>query len=216
MQPLDVLIFGPLTAAYCCIINTAAEHVDAVNKVQFGTFYTQAWEKVLMQSATQKAFSDSRISLNPSPEKVLRHLPSGSMLTRASRTLLQELAVPCLASAFNATLDATLNAHAQEPGSRAKEQNGSDSGMEGGNGRSKGVVKVVAAPSAAVDDRNDASEDGDEDLLAPPTMPSPLPTHSFLDELDDGEPLSAVKDDDPGSFGFFETLPIPGPSHIRR
>ncbi|SJX66299.1 related to transposase [Sporisorium reilianum f. sp. reilianum] len=59
MQLLDILIFGPLTAAYCHIVNTAAEHVDTIDKVQFGTFYAQAREKVLTQSAARKAFSDS-------------------------------------------------------------------------------------------------------------------------------------------------------------
>ncbi|SJX64480.1 related to transposase [Sporisorium reilianum f. sp. reilianum] len=244
MQPLDISIFGPLTVAYHRIVNTAAEHMDAVDKVQFGTFYTQAREKVLTQSATQKAFSDSGISLDPSPEKVLRHLPSGTPVPRS-------------ASAFNATLDATLNTHAQEPGSHDAQTlkctlqqtnavaQASIAVLEAevkmlqvqqkqkkfakrklvakgpgklrrtqGNRQYK-EEEVIAVPSAAVDDHDDASEDGNKDLLAPPTTPSPPPTHSFLDELDDGKPLSTIKDDDPGGFGFFETLPVPGPSRIR-
>ncbi|SJX63767.1 related to transposase [Sporisorium reilianum f. sp. reilianum] len=70
MQPLDVSIFGLLTSSYQCLVAKVAEHVDGIDKAQFGTFYTQACEK--------------------------------------------EIARPCSTSAFNAT----LNTHAQEPGSR--------------------------------------------------------------------------------------------------
>ncbi|CDW99812.1 hypothetical protein [Sporisorium scitamineum] len=149
MQPLDVSIFGPLTSAYCRVQAThgpstsyatlaigryadyllagasvaqPAEHVDSIDKAQFGTLYAQARSKVLTQSAARKAFSDSGITLNSSPEKVLRRIASASTVAEASGTSqrqpLQEIAIPRSDSAFNAVLDATLSAHAQEPNSR--------------------------------------------------------------------------------------------------
>ncbi|CBQ69687.1 related to transposase [Sporisorium reilianum SRZ2] len=248
------------------------------------SIYAQAREKVLTQSAARKAFSDSGISINPSPEKVLRRLAGCSTAAGASRTPRQEPAVPSSGSAFNAALDATLDAHAQEPGSRnaralkrtlleanataqtsiavleakvvilqaqhdrksktsAKlgrkcaggdmrvltkdriitreeaeralaEKEASTSRNAGGN-RQDEEEEVVAAPSAAVDDCDNASEDDDEALLVSPSTPSPPPTHSLLDELDDSEPLSTVDDDDPGGFGFFDTLPQAGPSRTK-
>lgn len=122
MQPLDVSIFGPLTSAYRRLVSHAAEHLDAIDKAQFGTFYAEARSKVLTQSAARKAFSDSGITLGPSPEKVLQCLAGASTSSEAfvtpQRLPLQEVAIPHSNSAFNAVPNATLNAHAQEPGSR--------------------------------------------------------------------------------------------------
>ncbi|SJX66448.1 related to transposases [Sporisorium reilianum f. sp. reilianum] len=216
MQPLDVLIFGPLTAAYCHIINTATEHVDAIDKAQFRTFYTQAWEKVLMQSAAWKAFLDSGISLDPSPEKVLQHLPGCSTPTKASRTPLQELAVPCSTSAFNAMLNATLNAHTQEPSSREFAKHELVAKGQSRSRRMQGNCQeeeeVIASPLAAAPDGNDASEDDDEGGLMSLTTPPPPPMWTFLDELDGKQPLDMIDEVDPGSFRFFDTLPQAGPS----
>ncbi|SJX65261.1 related to transposase [Sporisorium reilianum f. sp. reilianum] len=260
--------------------------MDGINKAQFGTFYAQAREKVLTQSAAQKAFSDSRISIDPSPEKALHHLASGSIVTKASTPQcqpLQEIAMPRLASAFNATLDATLNTHAQEPGScdaralkrtiqqaneeaqasiailEAKvailqaqqdrksktsaklgrkhaqgdtwvltkdriitqeeaeralaEKEASTSTNRGGNCQEE--EEVVAAPSAAVIDRDDTLVDRDEAISASSTTTTMTAMLLAADDLDDGEPLSAISDDEEDPFGFFETLPKPGPSRMR-
>ncbi|SJX66501.1 related to transposase [Sporisorium reilianum f. sp. reilianum] len=70
----------------------------------------------------------------------------------------------------------------------------------------------VEEEEATVSDHDDAFDNGNEALLASARMPSPPPTHSLLDELDDGKPLSAIDDDDPSSFRFFDTLPQAGPS----
>lgn len=77
MQPLDVSIFGPLTAAYRRMVTELAPHVAAagIDKAQFGTFYAQAREQVLTPSAARKAFRDSGITVYPSPQKVLARLP---------------------------------------------------------------------------------------------------------------------------------------------
>lgn len=73
----------------------------------------------------------------------------------------------------------------------------------------------VAPPAVAVADRDEAFDDGDDDDLMPLNTPSPPPMHTFLDELDDDEPLSAISDDDPGGFGFFDTVPIASSSRIK-
>ncbi|CDS82241.1 related to transposase [Sporisorium scitamineum] len=76
MQLLDISVFGPLTATYCHLINSIAQHVVTdINKSQFISFYTQACELVLMQMAAQKAFSDSRMTINLDPKRVLNQLP---------------------------------------------------------------------------------------------------------------------------------------------
>ncbi|CBQ72315.1 related to transposase [Sporisorium reilianum SRZ2] len=241
MQLLDVSIFGPLMAAYRRIVSNAAEHVDAVDKAQFGTFYAQAQEKVLTQ------------------------------------TPLQEVAVPRSDSDFNAALDATLDAHAQEPGSqevqtlkrtlqqtnaaaqasivvlkaevnmlRAQHEQKRKMAAKVGRKVAKGDLRVlskdimitrefaerelvvkgwerlakkrsqgrreeeeeVPPPAAAVDDGGEASEDDEEGVLTSLATPPPPPMRTFLDELDDNEPLSAIDEVDPGGFGFFDTVPV--------
>ena len=44
MQPLNVSIFGPLTAAYCCLVAELAPHVASagIDKAQFGMCYARA------------------------------------------------------------------------------------------------------------------------------------------------------------------------------
>ena len=119
MQPLEVSIFSRLTSAYRRLVSSAAESVGAtIDKAQFGTFYAQACEVILTQSAARKAFSDWGIAVNPDPDKVLCCLAGRSTPFEASRMRLQEITIPRSDSAFNATVDATLNAHAQEPNSR--------------------------------------------------------------------------------------------------
>ena len=72
--------------------------------------------------------------------------------------------------------------------------------------------EVVPPPPAADFGGDHASEDSDEPLSASTTTP-PLPQmRTFLDELDDDEPLSTISDGDNDPFGFFETLPQAGPS----
>lgn len=57
-QPLDVLIFGPLTSAYQRLVSHAAERWDAVDKAHFRRLYAWARDKVLTQMAARKAFLD--------------------------------------------------------------------------------------------------------------------------------------------------------------
>ena len=116
MQPLDVSIFGPLTSACRRLVSSAAESVGAtIDRSQFGTVYAQAREKILTQSAARKAFSNSGISVNPDPDKVLCRLAGSSTPSEASRMPLQEITISRSDSAFNAALDATIKAHAHEP-----------------------------------------------------------------------------------------------------
>lgn len=62
----------------------------------------------------------------------------------------------------------------------------------------------------AADGNKEDSDDDKEALLSLPT-PSTLP-HTFLDDLDDGKPLSADNNNNDNPFGFFEMLPIPSSS----
>lgn len=88
MQLLDVLIFGPLTAAYNWLVNNVAAHVGSkMDKSNFSIIYAQAWARVITQAAAQKALSDSGMTTSPDPEKVLNQLP-GYAAARAA--LMQE------------------------------------------------------------------------------------------------------------------------------
>jgi hypothetical protein len=79
MQPLDVSIFGPLTAAYNRRLNDITPHlVGDIDKARFATIYAEARAATMTSTAARKAFTDSGISLNPTPDKVLARLPGGS------------------------------------------------------------------------------------------------------------------------------------------
>ena len=111
LQPLNASIFGPLTSTYRRWVSSTAESVGAtIDKVQFGSLYAQAREKVVTQSAARKTLSDSGISVNPDPDK--------DLCPEASRMPLQEITIPRSDSGFSAALDATLNVDTQEPNSR--------------------------------------------------------------------------------------------------
>ncbi|CBQ72273.1 related to transposase (fragment), partial [Sporisorium reilianum SRZ2] len=139
----------------------------------------------------------------------------GSIVTEASTPQhqpLQEIAVPRSASAFNATLDAALNTHAQEPGSRdARALKRTIQQAKGGAGfdcdsRSQGrnSTSTTGLQEQNVGQARKEAAQGDtrQCFLLP-------------DDLDDGEPLSAISNDEEDPFGFFETLPKPGPSRMR-
>ncbi|SPO24638.1 related to transposase [Ustilago trichophora] len=111
MQPLDVSIFGPLSASVKRLILDAATHVSDVDKPMFVTMYAQAREKVLTQARAWKAFSDSGITLNPSANKVLDQLPGSG--TRQHRQPLQERAVPDSRTVFKTTV--VILAQEQDP-----------------------------------------------------------------------------------------------------
>ncbi|SPO26631.1 related to transposase [Ustilago trichophora] len=103
MQPLDVSIFGPLSASVKRLISDATTHVSNVDKPMFVTMYAQA--------RARKAFSDSGITLNPSANKVLDQLPGSG--TRQHRQLLQERAVPNSRTVFETTV--AILAQEQDP-----------------------------------------------------------------------------------------------------
>ena len=275
MQPLHVSIFGPLTSAYQRLVSHSAESVGAfIDKAQFGSVYAQSRAQVLTQSAARKAFSDSGITLNPSPDKVLRRLAGGSTSSmQVSRMQLQELAVPRSASAFNDTIDAyqqkpnarearklrrsVLEANEKFHASiavleaeitmlRAQHEAKSKIAELVGRKVAKGDQQVLskdgmitrehserelvakgpfkeskrrgnrqdeaeqdtAPPAATAAVYNTRSDDSNVGILASAMTPPPPPMHTFLDELDDGEPLSSISNDDPGEFGFFDTVPV--------
>ncbi|SJX60738.1 related to transposase [Sporisorium reilianum f. sp. reilianum] len=116
MQPLDVSIFGPLTAAYWHLVTKLAPHMAAagIDKVQFGTLYTQAQVKVLMPAAAMRAFWDSGITTHPVPEKVLNQLVGLANAPHQSSVaqLAAELPVPIpqTLDALDAMLTAVHNA----------------------------------------------------------------------------------------------------------
>ncbi|KAJ1026796.1 hypothetical protein NDA16_002093 [Ustilago loliicola] len=106
LQPLDVSIFGPLTAAYRRIINNVAAHVDSdIDKAQFSTFYAQAREQALTQMTARKAFSNLGITTTPSAEKVLARLPGGTTQTPQIPPLKDTLNIPSTNASVNAMLD---------------------------------------------------------------------------------------------------------------
>lgn len=115
MQPLDVSIFGPLTAAYRHIINDVAHDVSRdIDRAEFATIYAQARSKVLTPMAARKAFVDTGMTVDPDPDKVLCRLPGYAAANRPSlpsRSPLQEIDIP----QSNAAVNAMLNAYRSEP-----------------------------------------------------------------------------------------------------
>lgn len=116
MQPLDVSIFGPLTAAYRRLVVDIAPQVSAggIDKPQFGSFYAEARAKTLTSAAAKKAFQDTGITVNPSPVKVLERLGEASAADDrcgAPQSAEQEdAAIPHTEAAFSAALEAFRNA----------------------------------------------------------------------------------------------------------
>ncbi|SJX65021.1 related to transposase [Sporisorium reilianum f. sp. reilianum] len=117
MQPLDVSIFGPLTAAYQCLVTELAPHLAAtgINKVQFGTLYAQAQAKVLTSAAAMRAFQDSGMTTtHPVPEKVLNQLVG--LANPPCQTSVAQLAaelpapIPWTPDALDTALTAVRNA----------------------------------------------------------------------------------------------------------
>ncbi|CBQ72541.1 hypothetical protein sr17473 [Sporisorium reilianum SRZ2] len=146
MQPLDVSIFGPITAAYRHLVTELAPHVDAagIDKAQFGTLYAQAQAKMLTSAAAKKAFQDTGLTNHPVPEKVLSRL-AGSPI------------IPIEAGSFDADASASdsgcprrhahgysqhhrrvRSAHAQMAGSQSVQ--GSTDGKGGSAGGSTGIA----------------------------------------------------------------------------
>lgn len=111
MQPLNMSIFGPITAACQQLITDFAPYVAAarINKVQFRALYAQACAKVLTSAAARKAFSESGMTVGLIPSKVLSRLaglsnaacPSGSAQPAAQ----EHVALPRFKPELSAMLD---------------------------------------------------------------------------------------------------------------
>ncbi|SPO28404.1 related to transposase [Ustilago trichophora] len=110
MQPLDVSVFGPVSAAYKQIINNLApQSISDVNRSQFVTFYAQARAKALTPTAARKAFTGCGIAVKPNAEKVLNRLARHQQAQRTGTTqqsLLQECLPPQTSTAVSSALDA--------------------------------------------------------------------------------------------------------------
>lgn len=250
----------------------------------FGTFYSQARQKILTQARARKAFSDCGITLTPSPEKVLHRLPgtsnAGPQSEPPQRTPMQEQPVRTAASAFNAAVNVLcpeptsrdirdlkrtiIEAHEHVSTSLAVSQ--AESGLlrtelekrsksstqmgkrrvhgdrrvlsrslmitreeaerdlvakgpyraqQSGDRRQEEEEEEAAPPPAEISNGDEPLEDGNEELLSS-SDPIATPVLPQIDDvLDDGSPLSTINDDDEDPFGFFETLPIAGPSRTQ-
>ncbi|CBQ73839.1 related to transposase [Sporisorium reilianum SRZ2] len=228
MQPLDVSIFGLLTASYRRLVSDAAEHMDAIDKPMFGT-WPQAPLQELTGSAANSAFNAAIAVLaqeqDPREAQKLAHstthahaqmaaaLAASKVESNLFRVELERRSKSstkrdptALTTVMITRADAERNLVAKGP---------YKPGKSGGKQREEEEEEEEVEEEAAVSDRDDAFDDGNEALLASARTPSPPPTHSLLDELDDGKPLSAIDDDDPTGFGFFDTLPQAGPSHTQ-
>ena len=67
---------------------------------------------------------------------------------------------------------------------------------------------------AAVSEGDSESDHGSDAVLASTTTPSAPPMQTLVNDLD-VDPLGAISDHDKDPFGFFETLPRPGPSRTK-
>lgn len=83
-----------------------------------------------------------------------------------------------------------------------------------GNHQDK-AAEHTAPPAATAAVCNNRSDDSDDGVLESAMTPPPPAMHTFLGELDDGEPLSAISNDDAGGFGFFDTAPVASFSHCK-
>ncbi|CBQ68564.1 conserved hypothetical protein [Sporisorium reilianum SRZ2] len=245
MQPLDVSIFGPLTAAYRRIINDVSEHMGTINKAQFATFYAQAREKTFERLPVQdlaipRTNTTLNVMLNAFHQEPNRR--DADRLKHMVMKAHEEVRARNSVLEFENTLLRQQEDRSKRIAAKVKRKERTGDWMVlskdkmitrkyaerelvtkkpaiAANWRKHRQKKrrqeeeeVVAPPLAAADDGDNASEDGDEALLTSPPTPSPPPMQRFLDELDDSEPLSAITDGDNDPFGFFDTLPQPGPS----
>lgn len=278
MQPLDVSIFGPLTAAYWRLVTDVAPHVAAggIDKPQFGSFYAEARAKVLMSAAAKKAFLDSGITIDPKPSKVINRLPGAVAAHRQSlppQTQEQDDAEPLPSVAqFDNMLEAYRNAEDDRDARRLKKvvleaftQSQTELaavGLENVVLRAeqerhramvrKRVPKVLDGDRmylsrermishaeaerklvekepeivrlqernrrkkggiATADDDDNDNEDDKEALLKLVDRTTALRT--YLDELDDGESLSAIEDDDTSKSAFYDTVPHASTSRVQ-
>ncbi|CDR87082.1 related to transposase [Sporisorium scitamineum] len=193
---LVYLFFGKLDTLICpngekgpAHHHQGANQPDPLPPCGFPTFYAQARKKVLTQSAVRKAFSDCSITIKPSLE--------------ASNEVLE---------AENAVLQID---------SKRRKLASKKAGKKVAAGDQRRLSKVVMItckhalrelvavlpPMAAVDDGEDAEEDGDECLLALLTVSTTPAVPDIDPNLDNGEPLDAICDDNEVPFAFFETLP---------
>ncbi|SJX62091.1 related to transposase [Sporisorium reilianum f. sp. reilianum] len=115
MQPLDVSIFGPITAAYQHLVTQFAPHVDAagINKAQFSMLYTQAQVKMLTLAAAKKAFQDTRLTNHLVSEKVLSQLAgltnAGHRSSPSKPLALKQTLLPQTPDVLDATLTTICN-----------------------------------------------------------------------------------------------------------
>ena len=75
--------------------------------------------------------------------------------------------------------------------------------------------EVVLLPAAVVNDGEEAVEDGNEGVSSLSAVAATPAMFDIGDNLDDGKPLSTTSDVDQDPFGFFETLPVAGHSHMK-
>ncbi|SJX64198.1 uncharacterized protein SRS1_06028 [Sporisorium reilianum f. sp. reilianum] len=242
MQPLDVSIFGPLTATYRRIINDVSEHVGTINKAQFTTFYAQAREKIFERLPVQDlAILQTNATLNvmlnafcqePNRRDAdrLKHMVMKAHKEVHARNLVLEFENMLLWQQEDQSKRIVTKVKWKErtgdwmvlskdkmiTHKYAERELVTKKPAIAANRRKHRQKKcwqeeeeVVAPPPATADD-------GDEALLTSPPTPSPPPMQKFLDELNDGKPLSAITDGDDDPFGFFDTLPQPSPSCTQR
>ncbi|SJX61423.1 related to transposase [Sporisorium reilianum f. sp. reilianum] len=71
MQLLDVSVFGPIAQAYTQQVNKINTNADHINHTQFVNMYNKVHKEVLTQGLARHAFSDSGLTINPTPDKIL-------------------------------------------------------------------------------------------------------------------------------------------------
>ncbi|SJX66463.1 related to transposase [Sporisorium reilianum f. sp. reilianum] len=206
MQLLDVSIFGPLTGFLEKVLRQLASGATAAK--HSGTLQQQLLQEIAIPHSTS-AFNTTMDAFGQEPNSrdhwTLKHL-----IIQAHKEAQASIAV--LEAEVVLMKDHIITCEEAERVLAEKEASTSRNG--GGNCQDE-EEEVTAAPPAAAPDDNDTSKDDDKGGLTSLMTPSPSPMQLFLDDLDNEQPLNTIDEVDPGSFGFFDSLPQASPSHTK-
>ncbi|CBQ70083.1 related to transposase [Sporisorium reilianum SRZ2] len=113
MQPLDVSVFRPIAQAYTRQVNKINTNADHIDCTQFVNMYNKARKEVLTQGLARRAFSDSGLTINPTPDKILAraNLADTSEASRQMLLPVSQQQTPRKRQAYITMLETFFNAN---------------------------------------------------------------------------------------------------------
>ncbi|SPO30985.1 related to transposase [Ustilago trichophora] len=219
MQPLDVSIFGPLSASVKHLISDAATHPLQERAVPDSRTVFETTVAILAQeqdpcearklgnsisqahAQTETALAASRVEVD-----LLR-----SELERRNKTSTRR-------GKKRKDGDQRVLTRTKMITRAEAEQNLVGKGAyKGRNTREEEAEDAEAVPDGdeAVPDGDEAPHDGDEGLSASPSISATPAEPSITNNIDPELSLDAINDDDLGGFGFFDIMPVASSSRVR-